>query len=333
MNKSTMFKLMHKINKLFNVFNKYFYILPLISQSLKMISSIGIFKDRKIFKNILLAIELLIIFQFLVGFSIILYITDFSTSINQLFNLYTETIDYIINIFNNFWFKINSYYDSIINYIKDYFANIIGNNEKIPSSIQSEIKIGVKDGIKDAIKEISQDYDYKSESINERLNQMLIVSGSLFLIYIFLFLPGNTETLNEFNSINQVLIQLKCTILDFFNSKPGNPGSPSMLNSPVYSDYFRSGLNISSQISPSVSTYNSSSNGTITQDVLTISQYLDSSVQTVNQYVDSTVQTEIQAITVSKMLEQTIILSKSLNPGEAEVLLNGVNEAIKTITD
>jgi len=45
MNRSTMLKVMFKVNKIFTVINKYFYILPLIS----MVTSLN---DNKIFRII-----------------------------------------------------------------------------------------------------------------------------------------------------------------------------------------------------------------------------------------------------------------------------------------
>jgi hypothetical protein len=65
-----MLKIMHKLNKVFMFFNKYFYILPILS----MISNI---KNNKYFKPINNIIKVLIILNIILGVSILLYFTDF----------------------------------------------------------------------------------------------------------------------------------------------------------------------------------------------------------------------------------------------------------------
>lgn len=91
-----MLKLMHRLNKIFTIINKYFYILPILS----IFTNI---KDNKMFQTINNIIKLLIIINIILGVSVILYFTDFSSSLNTTYSIYVDLLEPYIEIIRNLW--------------------------------------------------------------------------------------------------------------------------------------------------------------------------------------------------------------------------------------
>jgi hypothetical protein len=375
MNKSTLLKLAHKIKKLFHLINRYFFILPVLAKISRMLSDFNLLTDNKkrLFKNIYFLLEIFIIIKILVCFSIVLWMTDFVNPINLTYNLYNdllgEYINFIVNIYNHLLNLINHYfnvlYESITGSVKD---SVIKDQLSSPS-IQEEIKSGVKDGIKQAFKELSDDLDQKTYSIKsdyfaDKATQFFIVAGAAFVIYFIFVLPGSTENLVEYNTINQSLINFKVSILDLFTKpgNPGNPGTPIVPNtnnsSPIIpineledslrpisrtlsdsstssEDTIRSfmsatrGDRMIPRLSPTLS---ESSNVTIT-NIPTLAQYLEASTQVNPLTTDASTQTVLESITVTKVNTANTIMMKSLGESNVQLIVDEVNNMVTNITD
>ena len=170
----------------------------------------------------------------------------------------------------------------LYNKVIDYFNNIIANTshsnniDKI-SNIENEIKSGIRSGIKEALEDVIDEMENESKIKSDYLIKNFIVASSvLFAVYLFIYLPSDATDINQFNSINQLLINLKLTVIDIFNSKPGtgdagagagiggnnispvintiSPPSPispiSPAESSTYSSYFKSPAAVAQAISP-----------------------------------------------------------------------------------
>lgn len=109
MNRSEMLKLMHKFYKLFNILNKHFYIIPILSY----LSSI---RNNKFFKSINNILKIIILINIILGVSFIILFTDFVIPFNITYSIYYDLIDPYIEIIKHLFYKKN-YINSLINNI------------------------------------------------------------------------------------------------------------------------------------------------------------------------------------------------------------------------
>src|ERR1700748_1805531 len=154
MNRSTMLKLAHNLNKIFNVLNKYLYLLPILS----LLSSI---KNNKYFNILNNLIKLLIIINIVLGISVILYFTDFNTPLNNTYSIYYDLLEPYIELIKSIWNKILNYFPGSLDQewleatqttsIKTEIESILKDST---SQIKEVIKDGIKDGIKESLAEI-----------------------------------------------------------------------------------------------------------------------------------------------------------------------------------
>lgn len=98
MNRSTMLKVMHKINKIYITLNKYIYILPLIS----MFTELSTIRDNKIFKLINKLIKLLILISIVISGFVVLYFTDFTTPLTNTYSLYSDLLEPYYRNYKNY---------------------------------------------------------------------------------------------------------------------------------------------------------------------------------------------------------------------------------------
>ena len=117
MNRSQMLKLMYKFNKLIQLINKYFYILPILSY----ITSI---KNNKYFNSINNLLKIIIFVNIILGVSIIILFTDFINPINVTYSIYTDLLESYIELIKQLWGKLVNYITNLINNFK-INANIL----------------------------------------------------------------------------------------------------------------------------------------------------------------------------------------------------------------
>lgn len=99
MNRSQMLKLMYKLNRIFTSLNKYFYLLPLLS----IISSI---KNSKMFIRINNIIKVIILINIILGVSIVILFTDFGSSLNTTYSIYSDLLEPYIDLIKHLWNKL-----------------------------------------------------------------------------------------------------------------------------------------------------------------------------------------------------------------------------------
>jgi len=119
MNKSTLLKLAHKINKIIINFNKYLYIWSLPQRGAIILNNISKFRNNK-FVNILYnIIKIFLFISIIFSVSLILAFSDFSTTLNSLPSIYYDLLEPYIEImkyfYNKFINNINHYIDLISN--------------------------------------------------------------------------------------------------------------------------------------------------------------------------------------------------------------------------
>jgi hypothetical protein len=214
-----MLKLAHNINKIFNFLNKYIYLLTF---STWVFNNISYLKNNKIFHILYYIIKIVLFISKIFSVSIIVYLTDFNPALNILhYDLLEPYIELIKHSF-----------DKLINYISNILDNIkslIKDNTVSQLNIENEIKSGIKSGIKEALEEVIDDLEIESKMKSDYLiKQFIIASSVLFTAYLFLYLPSdiNSVDINQYNSLNQLFINLKISIIDYFSNKPTNPGTP-----------------------------------------------------------------------------------------------------------
>lgn len=238
--------------------------------------------------------------------SIIVYFTDFNPGLNI---LQYDLLEPYIEI-------IKHSYDKLVN----YFNSLLDNFKGPQINIENEIKSGIKSGIKEALEEVIDELETESKMKSDYLiKQFIIASSVLFSFYLFIYLPSdiNTVDINQYNSLNQLFINLKISIIDIFTSKPGTPPSSPTISPPISpgeaSTYFRS------PVSESIPTVTPNSPVT--------------NVQTINEYINQSVSTDVNGITVGKMVETTNILALALGEEESNLIKNHCNDRIKRIID
>jgi hypothetical protein len=150
-------------------------------------------------------------------------------------------------------------------------------------------------------------------------------------------LPGPEGDINNYNTLNQYLINIKISIMDlpFLGSKPSNPGTPTSGGG---------GSTISLPISEASSTSTSvlaSASGTpsiVSESLPTVTPNTPvNTVQTLSpaagDYVNKSVSTIIDGITVSKMVETINIFQNTVDEECSTMLKNHAAKTIIKITD
>jgi len=356
-----MFKLMHKINKYYKVFNKYipYNYLSLISVIISIWDRI---KSTKLTVFLKRVFKLIFFINIIFGVGLIVYNTDIITplaeGINTSYSIYKDLIEpYIqiikhllepfIQIIIHLYNELINYYNTIISqfklFIRDLFlpsakGEAVSNQmtksvsqleESIHKlDIKDEVKEGIKSGLKEIIQDLKDDLDEIELNKSDILKQFAIFSTVLFGIYFIIILPNSTEaiaTAQDYNWFNTGLINIKLSIIDLF-SKPANPGSPPL--TPLSPIRCLVDVGVSTIGSPIVSPISEGSNlATITPNTPILP------IQSLSQYVDVSTQTYLDGIGVSKMVETTNLLSDVLDKDSVDIIQSGVNNLVKNITD
>jgi hypothetical protein len=312
MDRSTMLKLMHKINKIYNLLNKYIYLLPLFS----LLSNLIDVKDNKFFNLIRILIKLFIIISIVFSVTLILYFTDLSTPINNTYSLYYDLLEPYIEMLKHLWNKLLSYFNNSItstesnSQIKE-LESVLKDNTSL---IRDQVKAGIKEGITEALNE------FDVEDKPNTLKNLALISSGLFFFYVIFVLPGpfiTPDNLNQFNWFNQGLIEFKISVKDFIIQLISNSSKP--------------GAGSSSSIIPITPVISEGSLATITPNTPI------SNIQTLNQYTkevrDISIQTNLNSISVSKLVESVNILADVLPEDSKELIVNHANKTINKITD
>jgi len=305
-----MLKVMFKVNKIFTVINKYFYILPLIS----MVTSLN---DNKIFRIIREIIKIIIVVNIVLGVGLIIYFTDIVSPINTTLSIYNDLLEPYIELIKTIWDKIINYFTPTFKGIESPTSSIKNEVESILKDATSQIKEGVKEGVKEALDEaLSQMHE--DEANSDLLKQLALFSSTIFFIYFIFILPGGSpitpEDLAQYNWMNQSLIEIKITVKDFIISLFSNPSNPSNPGGSPSTPGNNGVINLPSPISQS------SSGSTVTPSL-----FKDKS--------EVGIQTILNGTTVGKMVETTSILADVLGPEDSNMIQDKVNELIKNITD
>ena len=244
-----MLKLMHKLNRVYKILNKYIYLLPIIT----LLSNLSIFKDNKIVIIIRNLLKIFIFITVIITGFVLIYFTDFTTPITSTYSLYYDLLEPYIEI-------IKSLYNKIINYFNNIYQSTTTTDTGGKSidvldidSLKIEVKAGMKEAIEEAIDKLDADAKAEAEGVAKaRLIKLIsFYTGSALLFYFCFIIPSNVpaDVLTDFNLVNQSLIEVKTIIVNFianFN-KPGNPSNPG--NNPLSPT-----LSVSSAITDNLST-------------------------------------------------------------------------------
>lgn len=319
MNRSQMLKLMHKLNNIFTILNKYFYILPILS----ILSNI---RKTKIFVTINNFIKLIILINIILGVSLILYFTDFSSSLNTTYSIYADLLEPYIELIKHSLNKLIQFFNNLFNLEgSDSLKNEL---KSVLTESTSQIKSELKSEMIDVLDQMRED---DIQVIDNLLKTLGIVSGVVFLIYFIFVLPGSIEPndLAQYNWLNQSLINIKLSIIDLI-SKPGNPSNPgdgldiNIPGSPELNPTLDVNVDAVTQLSPS----------TVSDGMSTITPNTPvSNVPTLSNYVDVSTKTDLDGIQVGKMVRSLNILSDNLPPHTQDSLKQVVNAGITKITD
>ena len=344
-----MLKLMYKINKIFNTLNKYIYLLPLFTLLSKLFTS----TNNKTLKIINRIIKIFIIINLVLGVSIILYLTDFSTPINSTYSIYYDLIEPYIELIKQLWTKLINNFNNLpdsTSISKNELESLIKDTS---SQLKSEVKSGIKEGVKEIVDELlnenqlQSEANVPSEANSDLLRQLALYSSVLFFGYFFFVLPSNPEALTEYNWVNQSLIELKFTFKEFIlylvsnPDNPGNPGAPGnngVVDSPISPGNLNAGLDT---YFPLQTTNSVSSEGlsTVTPNTprvpnITVSEAVSVGTQTVmTDILSKQTQTSLDGRTVSKAVEVINILGDVLPEESTILILDSVNKNIIKITD
>lgn len=190
-------------------------------------------------------------------------------------------------------------------------------------NIESEIKSGIKSGIKEALGDVIDELETES---NNKIYRNVIIFFSLGVgLYIYFYLPSDyvDVDINNYNTINQFLINVKLSIMDFFTNNPGTPGGGSPISPPI------------SPVSPSeASSIFTGSPSIVSESLPTITPNTPvATVQTLTQYVNKSVSTNIDGLTVSKLIESSDLIQKNLDNEISNMIADHCNKSIKNIID
>jgi len=290
-------------------------LLPILS----LLSNLSVFKENKVLILLKNVIKVLLFISLVGSVLVIFYFTDLTTPINNTYSLYYDLLEPYIEIIKNLWGKLVTYFKETINTFNNSVESL-NESTQIKKELEpvlkdsiSQIKNEVKSGMREAINEALNDLPADESHL---MRQIALISSGLFFVYFLFVLPGPSvtpEVLNDYNFINQSLIEIKGTIKDliinYFNnpSNPGNPGGSSTVIpiTPVISD---GGLTVTPNTPITV-------------------------VQTLTEYTNSEAQTVVDGLTVGRMTESTNILADTFNPAQRKDLLEAINKSIKIITD
>ena len=217
MDRSQMLKLMHKLNRIFTVLNKYIYILPLLSLISRMFN-----KDNKIIKTFNVILKLVLVINIILAGFVILYFTDFVTPINTTYSIYNDLLEPYIEFIKHFWNKLLNYINNLQDVSTASAASSTNNNEladvirETNSSIKNDVKTGIKEGVRETLDELIN--EMHKESKFELLKQFSLYSSIIFFGYFLFVLPSNPESITEYNFVNQSLIEVKVLIKDFIRN-------------------------------------------------------------------------------------------------------------------
>ena len=303
---------------MFNLLNKHFYILLIISTLSK-------YTNTKFYKFISWIVKIFVFANIILGVGYIIYFSYLDSSFsNGLSNYY----DLIIN----FWNDSIKFWNDVINIsIEDSIASKV-KDSNISNQIQESVKEGIKSGVKELLDEL-QENDMQSQANSDLLKQLALFSSVLFFGYFLFILPGSSmtpEALTEYNWFNQSLIEFKISFKDFIVnlfSNPSNPGTPSnkgvvLPNSPT-----------SPTLSVSTEALSTVTPNTPIASNSNLTPYFKNSIatQTSVETVNSSTETHINGIAVSKMVETTNIVADVLGKENSNTILNHVNSTIKIL--
>ena len=293
-----MLKLMHKLNNIFTILNKYFYILPILS----VLSNI---RKTKIFVTINNFIKLIILINIILGVSLILYFTDFSSSLNTTYSIYADLLEPYIELIKHSLNKLIQFYNNLFNLKgSDSLQNEL---KSVLTESTSQMKSELKSEMIDVLDKMRED---DIQAIDNLLKRIAVVSGVIFLSYFIFILPSDAAVdFTQYNWLNQSLINIKLSIIDLI-TKPSNPGNPGVdLNIPTPE------LNViettvdanTSQLSPSATSSISDGMSTVTPNTPI------PTIQTLSEYMDHSTQTPLQGLDVSKMAKLNRLIGESLS--------------------
>jgi hypothetical protein len=259
--------------------------------------------------------------------------------VNKLIDLRFRSLDSFfgfayVEIIRNLWNKLITYFNNLFNLetqdsLKNELKSVLTEST---SQIKDELKSGMSAAIEDALDKMRED---DIQAIDNLFIRIGIVSGVVFLSYFIFVLPSDAAIdLTQYNWLNQSLINIKLSIIDLI-TKPSNPGNPGVggldLNIPTTPE-----LNVIkttvdavapiTQLSPCLS------DGSIGMSTVTPNTPIPT-IQTLSEFVDESTQTILDGVGVGKMVETVTIIRRTFTEEESDVLLSGVNQAIKNITD
>jgi hypothetical protein len=330
MDRSTLLKIAHKLNKIFNFLNKYLYLLTFSSWIFNNITYLlPKAQNIKLFNVLYNIIKIILFISIIFSVGVIAYFTDFNTPFNNTFNMYNDLLEPYIEILKHSYNKLVNYFNNILDNIKDF---VFKNNTNVSSmNIENEIKSGIKSGIKEALADVIDELETESNIKSDYLmKNLIIVSSVLFTAYLLLYLPSDaTVDINQYNSLNQFFINIKLSVINIFSnpttggSTPpaaGDAGgsaaganiSPPLTASPPTAEastYFRSPASDSS----SILTVTPASHTPVIDNASNISPLLAEQVPSISKYIEQETQTQINGFVVGKMFETIDVLQDSLN--------------------
>lgn len=267
MNKSNLFKLVHRINKIFIFLNKY---LPILSFGAMFINLISYFKNNKIFNGLYNIIKVILLFSIIFSVSLILAFSDFNISINNLPSIYYDLLEPYIELTKHL-------YNDFINYTYNLF------NSQFPGAIASgveeldieeKIKRGVKAGLKEAAEELIDDLE--SEANRKFYRNVIIFFSVVVGVGVYLYLSGSATPPDVDPSTGGSIFTVSPSIVS--ESLPTiTPNTPIINNSPLLNN----------------------------QAVQTLSQYVDQSVSTTLDGITVSKLVETQSIIADNVDDET----------------------------
>ena len=327
MNRSDLLKLMYRLNRIFTILNKYFYILPILSY----ISSI---KDNKYYKSINKVLKLIILINIVLGVSLVILFTDFISPINNVNSIYNDLLEPYIEIIKHLWTKSIQSCSVAINKIFSLQSSAVPSNPQLETviqesitKIQTEVKIGVKTGIQEALEDILNEYHSESNL----LKQLALVSAVGFFVYFIFILPGGgpgSLDYSQYNWINQSLIELKIMIKDLIVQPGGEIGKDMVSASVQTREMVETGVQTILEVAKSpVSPISDGGTSTITPNTpITV-------VKTISEYVESSTQTSLEGVQISRTIQAFNLVTEGLSESTQSKLKILVNGEITKITD
>lgn len=312
---------MYKLNNLIQFLNKYFYILPIISILSK-------FFKTNFYNKFKLVLKIIVYLTIITNIFVILYFTDFNSSLYLTFSLYNDLLDPYINFIKTIWNKIKIYFNI---FFSEDLTNVTNN-----PNIKNEIKTGIKEALTEVIDDFKKD-NLDIESNTNYLKPLAIVSSTIFFAYFLFYLPNSItpEDLTQYNFFNSSLIEFKINVKDFvlnyfYGGNGGNAGNTGNAdntgNVGNVSDNIRGDSHIiSNNTSPNTSPINSPQ---ITPRASSSSSNYPLFNDNFTNVTNTSVQTELNGFMISKSIKALSIINEIL-PIEAQ---NNINEIVNNDT-